>query len=76
MNRRPQAHEPPARGSAAPRKQFDPGDAVLVTNGMSKGQLGKVVGRWEPLGGIPHWRVDLPDCANRIIRADYLEPAT
>jgi hypothetical protein len=46
---------------------------VEVTDGISKGLRGVVVGRWRDYAkGIPAWRIDLPDCRDRVIRADFL----
>jgi len=56
-----------------PVKAFVPGDHVVVTDGLSRGARGVVVERWVDIGGWQMWRIDLPDCRDRAIRADFLE---
>lgn len=64
----------PAPPPPRPSKGFAPGDAVVVLDGISKGVTGRVVALWgEFVPGVPSWRVDLPDCADRVIREDFLE---
>jgi transcription elongation factor len=73
MSRRAPARVPPPCAVTAPRTTFAPGDAVLVTDGLSKGARGIVVERWNDVGGWQMWRIDLPDCRDRILRGDFLE---
>ena len=52
---------------------FAAGQAVVITDGMSKGVRGVLVAQFgEYAKGIPSWCVELPD-ARRVIRQDFLE---
>ena len=70
---RARRQEPPAPAARKPAKAFAPGDRVVVTDGLSKGARGIVVERWVDIGDWQMWRIDLPDCRDRAIRADFLE---
>ncbi len=71
--RRSLAKQPPAPPPTKPASGLAPGQAVIVTSGMSKGVRGVLVASWgEYEKGIPSWCVDLPD-ARRVIREDFLE---
>jgi transcription elongation factor len=65
--------EPPAPALRRPAKAFAPGDRVVLTGGMSAGSTGVVVERWSDIAGIRHWRIDLPDARDRVLREDFLE---
>jgi transcription elongation factor len=66
------AAEPPASVPRLRRAAFAPGDAVRVTDGLRKGSTGVVIARWPDIAGTPQWRVDFPDCRDRVIREDFL----
>lgn len=56
----------------APSAVFAVGDDVVVTDGQSVGAKGRVAARWADFRTEPQWVVDLPDCAGRVIRQDFL----
>ena len=70
---RARRQETPATAPKRLAKTFVRGDAVVVTDGLSKGATGIVVERWADIGGWQMWRIDLPDCRDRAIRGDFLE---